>query len=410
LVHAHELFREDCVNLVAAENVMSGAARQLLSSEIVHRYGDYAGRDLRARKYLGTRYIVEIEEDLDALLRDLFDVAFVEPRALSGHVAGVAATMAFTRPGDVVFELDGASGGHRIAEKLNATHYAALEVYPLPFDAAKYNVDVERTVALARDLHPRIVILGSSLFLFPHPVAELAHELAGSDCLIAYDASHVLGLIAGREFQDPLREGAQVVWSSTHKSFPGPPGGIVLTQSEDVIRRASEAIYPGLVTNHHPGRMASLALATTEMLAFGSAYASAIVANAQRLAAELAELGMPVVGASSGFTRSHTVLLAVAEFGTAQDLGQRLEEAGIITTASRLPDALGRTAIRLGVQEATRRGMTGEDMATIAGITADVIAGRRSPDEVRPLIRTIARDHRVVRYSFDWQELVDRDG
>ena len=44
---------------------------------------------------------------------------------------------------------------------------------------------------------------------------------------------HVLGLIAGGEFQDPLREGADVMTGSSHKTFPGPQGGFVLSDSDD---------------------------------------------------------------------------------------------------------------------------------------------------------------------------------
>ncbi len=410
LVAAHETWRGDCLNLVAAENVMSDGARRLLGSELANRYGDYVDRNLRARKYFGTRYIVEIEEELDALLRRLFGVAYVEPRPLSGHIAGAATIMAFTSPGDVVFELDATSGGHRLAEKLNATHYAALHVYGLPFDPITYNVDLDRTIDLAHRLHPRLIILGSSLFLFPHPVGELASALRDlPHTLLAYDASHVLGLIAGGEFQDPLREGAAIVWASTHKSFPGPPGGLVMTQSEELIRRASEAVYPGLVTNHHPGRLPALALACAEMLAFGPAYAAAIVANAQRLAAELAAQDIPVVGASAGFTRSHTVVLQVSAFGEAITVAGRLEEAGIITTASRLPPALGGAAIRLGLQEATRRGMIPDEMPVVAMLIADVIAGRRSPRQVQPEVQAIAGAHRRVGYAFPDRE-IESDG
>ncbi len=401
LVAAHEAWRGDCLNLVAAENVMSDAARRLMGSELVHRYGDYVGRDLTARKYFGTRYIVRIEEELDALLRDLFQVAYVEPRPLSGHIAGAATIMAFTKPGDVVLELDGTSGGHRLAEKLNATHYAALQVHSLPFDPVAYNLDLDQTVDLAHRLHPRMIILGSSLFLFPHPVAELASALRDlPDTLLAYDASHVLGLIAGDVFQDPIREGAALVWASTHKSFPGPPGGLVMTQSEELIRRASDAVYPGLVTNHHPGRLPALALACAEMLAFGPAYAAAIVANARRLATELAARDIPVVGASAGFTRSHTVVLQVGAFGEASTVGRRLETAGIITTASRLPPALGGAAIRLGLQEATRRGMVPDEMSVMATLIADVIAGRRPPERVQPEAQALAAAHRAVGYAF----------
>jgi glycine hydroxymethyltransferase len=281
LLAEHVSYRESCLNLVAAENVLSPDARALLSSELVHRYADYTGRDLRARRYLGTRFIVGLEEEVHALLRELFRVAYVEPRALSGHIAGAASVMAFTRPGDVVLELDSPSGGHRIAEKLNATHYAQLDVRPLPFDPVGYTVDPGRTIEIAHRVRPRVIILGSSLFLFPHPVAEIASGLADlQDTLLCYDASHVLGLIAGGQFQDPLSEGAALMWASTHKSFPGPPGGLVMTQREGLINSISEAIYPGLVTNHHPGRMPALGLAAAEMIVHGRAYAAAIVSRA----------------------------------------------------------------------------------------------------------------------------------
>jgi glycine hydroxymethyltransferase len=174
LVAEHSAYRNSCLNLVAAENVMSPAARALLCSELVGRYADYTGRDLRARKYLGTRYLTEIEEEVNALLGALFRARYVEARPLGGHLAGAAAVLALTRPGDIVLELDSWSGGHRIAEKLNAVHHAQLDVRALPFDPTTYTVDAAATLELACDIRPRLIILGSSLFLFPHPNAELA--------------------------------------------------------------------------------------------------------------------------------------------------------------------------------------------------------------------------------------------
>lgn len=402
LVAEHEDWRLSCLNLVAAENVMSPAARSLLDSDLVSRYGDYVGRDLTARKYFGTRVMVEIEQLVDGLLRRLFDVQFIESRSLSGHVAGSAALLALTKPGDVVLELDSPGGGHRIAEKLNATHHARLDVQPLPFDADAYNVDVDRTLELARARRPRVIILGSSLFLFPHPLRDLAAGLVEQpETLIVYDASHVLGLIAGHRFQDPLGDGARLVWASTHKSFPGPPGGLVMSRSEEFVERVTPAIYPGLVTNHNPGRMPALGVAATEMIAFGEAYADAIVANARRLAAEIDVRGIPVVARERGYTASHTVLLRVSDFGSARVVGERLEQAGIVTTATRLPSALGDAGIRLGLQELTRRGAVPDEMPAIAEFIADVIAERRTPDAVRPRTRDMATRYRRIGYAFD---------
>lgn len=402
LVAEHETWRASCLNLVAAENVMSPAARALLDSDLASRYGDYVGRDLRARKYFGTSVMVEIEELVGVLLRRLFDAEFVEARPLSGHVAGVGAVLALTEPGDVVLELDSPGGGHRIAEKLNATHHARLEVLPLPFDPGQYAVDLERTVELTRARRPRMVILGSSLFLFPHPVAALVAALADQpETVIAYDASHVLGLIAGHRFQDPLREGAGLVWASTHKIFPGPPGGLVLTQSAEIIERIVPAIYPGLVTNHNPGRMPSLGLAAAEMLAFGEAYADAIIANARRLGEEIDRRGVPVVARERGYTSSHTLLLPVAAFGAGREVGQRLEAAGIITTASRLPAALGDDGIRLGLQELTRRGATPDDMPAVAELIADTVTRRRAPEAVRERARELAVGFDRIGFTFE---------
>ena len=402
LLAEHVSYRESCVNLVAAENVLSPDARALLGSELVHRYADYTGRDLRARRYLGTRFIVGLEEEVHALLRELFRVAYVEPRALSGHVAGAASVMAFTHPGDVVLELDSPSGGHRIAEKLNATHYAQLDVRPLPFDPVGYTVDPGRTIELAHRVRPRVIILGSSLFLFPHPVAEIASGLADlQDTLLCYDASHVLGLIAGGQFQDPLSEGAALMWASTHKSFPGPPGGLVMTQREGLINSVSEAIYPGLVTNHHPGRMPALGLAAAEMIVHGRAYAAAIVRNAKRLGAELAARDVPVVGAARGYTQSHTLVLATASFGSSAELGARLEEAGMITTPAKVPPELGASAIRLGLQELTRKGAVADDMPLIAGFIADVLTKRRRAEDVRLETRELATSFSRIRYTLN---------
>ncbi|TAK02168.1 MAG: hypothetical protein EPO36_03045 [Chloroflexota bacterium] len=402
LVSEHERWRESCLNLVAAENVMSPQAQALLASDLASRYGDYVGRDLAARKYFGTTVMVEIEVLVDELLRMLFDVQFVEARPLSGHVAGVGAVLALTEPGDLVLELDSPGGGHRIAEKLNATHHARLEVLPLPFDPEMYSIDVGRTVELARARRPRMIILGSSLFLFPHPLVELAAALAGQpETLIAYDASHVLGLVAGHRFQDPLREGAALVWASTHKIFPGPPGGLVLTGSQAIMDRVSPAIYPGLVTNHNPGRMPALGVAAAEMLAFGEAYADAIIANAQRLGAEIDARDVPVVGRERGYTSSHTLLLPVAEFGSAREVGERLESAGIISTATRLPPMLGEAGIRLGLQEVTRRGATPEDMPLIADAISDVLTGRQTSETVRGRTRVLAAKLGGIGFCFD---------
>jgi glycine hydroxymethyltransferase len=399
LVHRHEKWRRSCINLCAAENALSPRVLGILNSGLVERYGDYVGRDLKARKYYGTRFMVEIEERVNALAKEVFQAPHVELRPLSGHVAGAAVIMATTRPGDTVLEPGSDSGGHRLATKLLATRLADLNVHFLPVDAASYNLDPQAVREQIRATRPRLVIVGSSSFLFPHPVADVARALHAEvpDAVLAYDASHVLGLIAGGQFQDPLAEGADIVFASTHKTFPGPPGGIIFGRRVELLEAISAAVYPGLVTNHHPARMPALGIALLEMRAFGAAFARRIISNSQALGTALDREGITVVGAGHGFTQSHTVLVQVPEAGDA--VARRLEAAGLIVNAVKLPWPAGADGLRLGTQECTRLGFGEPEMRQVAGWVAAVIRGEE-PSGIGAQVSDLASRHQEVHFAF----------
>jgi glycine hydroxymethyltransferase len=244
------------------------------------------------------------------------------------------------------------------------------------------------------------VILGSSNFLYPHPVraiADAVHRVPGA--VLAYDASHVLGFLAAGRFQDPLGEGADVVFGSTHKTFPGPQGGIIFSNDDTLMDRVTPALVPALITNHHPFRMPALVVTLEEMATWGKAYAEAMVANARVLGRALAKRGVPVVEAGGRPTDSHTILLRVSSFGTSDDLSARLEAAGIMTTGAFLPESLGREGIRIGSQEVTRLGATADTMDRAAELIAEVLTGRRSPGDVRPAAAELARELGPVQYA-----------
>lgn len=391
MLHAHDGYRRECLNLIASENITSPAVARLSHNDLSHRYADYKGIDPGARKYLGNRHIVPLEQHVLELSRHLFHADHADLRPLSGHVAGEAVLLGLCRPGDTVLELDSVAGGHRLAEKLAVAALIDLRVLPLPFDAETYNLDIRRCGELILRERPRVVILGSSSFLFPHPVADIRGFVDQlEDCTLLYDASHVLGLIAGGRFQKPLEEGAHVVTASTHKTFGGPQGGLLLTNDLKLAQRIGEAIYPALVTNHHLHRIPAFGAACLEWSRFGEAHADAVVRNAQALAAAIIQEGLDVVGHAGVHTQSHTVLLATRAFGRSSEQAHRLEEAGIIVGPTTLPERWGRGGLRLGVQELTRRGMTPEDAGPIARLIGDLLKEKRSSDACRSEVRALA--------------------
>jgi glycine hydroxymethyltransferase len=351
-----------------------------------------------------------------SLAADLYGAEYAELRAISGHLAGSAVIMGLTQPGDTILEISREIGSHRMAYKLGQTPAMPLDVRFLPFDPWSYNVDLEASIEMMHRLKPKMVILGSSNFLFPHPVRELAQALEElPDTILVYDASHVFGLIAGGRFQDPLREGAQIVYGSSHKTLPGPQGGLILSNNLEFMDRIAKALYPALVTNHHLFRLPALGMALLELKQFGAAYADQIVANAQQLAAGIQSHGVQVVsksetgaatptepGEENGhFTESHTLLLQVAPFGTAEEVADRLEQANIIVTAAHLPEVLGRHGVRIGVQEITRLGAREQDMEPLAALIVGVLARQRSAQDTIPLVRDYARQFQTVHFTWE---------
>jgi glycine hydroxymethyltransferase len=333
----------------------------------------------------------------------MFGADFVELRPLSGHVAGAAVLLGLLRPGDLALELDREAGGHRLATKLlEASQLMSFEVQYLPFDSRHYNIDTNAASELIMRTKPRLVLLGSSTFLFPHPVREIATIVRQlPDSVLVYDASHVMGFLAAKRFQDPLAEGADIVFGSTHKTLPGPQGGIILSNREDLMAPVVNALYPGLVTNHHPFRIPALGLALLELREWGADYADQIVANARALGVALQARGIPVLVVDGKTTASHTLIALVAQFGTSNEVAERMERSGIIAGGTILPEDLGCHGIRIGVQEITRRGATESLMARVASLIADSVKEARPYELISQDVRQLAQDLGTVRFGLE---------
>ena len=197
--------------------------------------------------------------------------------------------------------------------------------------------------------------------LFPYPLAPIAEAVHAVDGLVLYDASHVLGLVAGGAFQDPLREGADVVYGSTHKSLPGPQGGLLLTDREELFRQIAPALVWRVFDNAHWNRIAALGQTLLEMERWAQPYAAITIDNARALARALDQGGLPMLAADRGYTASHQLLIdrdeLRARHGLRPGLLARRWEANHLIT-----DLVG----RLGTAEVSRLGLTPEEMPRLA--------------------------------------------
>jgi len=384
LIKRHEKWRgQNTLNIIPSENVMSPATRDLLSSDLGQRYSS------PDRFYMGTRFLDEIQQHGEELARKVFGAETANLRPLSGHIADLAVLASFIKPKDLIMCVSTSNGGYPGIWKNGCPSFLHLRIAALPFLREKMNIDLQRAENLIEQKKPRVVIFGASFFLFPHPVRALAKVAHDVGAHVGYDGSHVLGLIAGKEFQDPLREGASMLFGSTHKSFFGPQGGIILADKEhgEILKRR---MFPAFVDNAHWNRVAALALALAEMEEFGRDYASQVVRNAQALAKVLFDHGLPVKCPSLGFTKSHQVLLDYGGSEKSRKVAEKLEQANIITDCD----------VRLGVCELTRRGMKEREMLTVAELIKRVVRDGEKPQKVKAEVTRFVAGFQEVKYCF----------
>jgi len=409
----HHKWFENSIPLIASENIPSPAVREAIISDFGNRYAEgWPGE----RVYAGCIFIDDVEFECMKLAKKLFKAKFADVRPISGVVANLAVYSAFTNPGDIMLAPSIPAGGHISHGKrehfgtAGLVHGLEIEFYP--FDAKEMTIDVDKTKQKVKELKednrlPKMAMFGGSLFLFPHPVKELSDFLKSYGMHINYDAAHVAGLIAGGEFQDPLREGADTMTMSTHKTLFGPQGGLVLG-SEEYEEPIKKATFPGLTSSHHIHHMAGKAVAFAECLEFGKDYARQVIKNAKSFAEALSNLGFKVLGESRGFTQSHQIAVNALDYSDGGKVEADLEKANIIVNRQLIPGDIkaGRNyfhpgGIRLGVSEITRLGMKKNEIEEIAGFIKEVVIEKKNPKMVLSNVKAMRKNYQKVKFCFD---------
>jgi glycine hydroxymethyltransferase len=408
----HEWF-ENSIPLIASENIPSPAVREAVMSDFGNRYAEgWPGE----RVYAGCTYIDEVEIQCMELAQKLFKAEFADVRSVSGVVANLAIYSAYSNPGDVMIASSIPAGGHISHGKKEHSGTAGLvhglDIEFFAFDPEEMTLDVDKTKAKVEDLKsqgrlPKIAMFGGSVFLFPHPVKELAEFLKGHGMHINYDAAHVAGLIAGGKFQDPLREGTDTMTMSTHKTLFGPQGGLVLG-FEEHAEPIKKAMFPGLTSSHHIHHMGAKAVAFAEALEFGKDYAEQTIKNAKALASELNNVGFKVLGEKRGYTESHQTVVNVLDYGDGGTIEADLEKANIIVNRQLIPGDLKANrhymhpgGIRLGTSEITRLGMKESEMKEIASLMKQVVVDKKDAGEIAAYVKEFKTDFKKTQYCFD---------
>lgn len=381
-----EIHDRECFNLNPATNVMNPRAEAALARGL----GSRPSLGYPGDKYeMGLEAIEEIEVIAAELAAEVFGATFAEIRCASGAMANLYGFMALAKPGDAIIAPPPAVGGHVTHHKAGCAGLYGLITHDAPVNADGYTVDLDALREMALRVRPRIITIGGSLNLFPHPVRAIRAIADEVGAWVLFDAAHQCGIIAGGAWANPLDEGAHLMTMSTYKSLGGPAGGLIVTRDAAIAERLDHIAYPGMTANFDAGKTAALAISLLDWRAHGRAYAAAMVELSQALARELAGLGLPIFAAGRGMTQSHQFAVEAAGFGGGQTASKTLRKAGFLACGIGLPIAAVEgdlNGLRIGTPELVRRGVTVADAPALAALIAEGLRGN-DPGAVAARVR-----------------------
>ncbi|MGR3678492.1 MAG: serine hydroxymethyltransferase [Paracoccaceae bacterium] len=361
-----QIHDEECFNLNPATNVMNPRAEAVLAQGL----GSRPSLGYPGDKYeMGLEAIEEIEVIAAELSAQVFDARYAEIRVASGALSNLYAFMATCKPGDTIIAPPASIGGHVTHHADGCAGLFGLQSHPAPVAADGYTVDLDHLRAQALELRPRLITIGGSLNLFPHPVADIRRIADEVGAKVLFDAAHQCGIIAGRAWDNPLQQGAHMMTMSTYKSLGGPAGGLIVTNDADLAERLDAIAFPGMTANFDAAKSAALALTMLDWVDCGQAYAQAMVDLSQSLADALEAEGLPVFKAGGTATTSHQFAIEAVTFGGGQAASKKLRQAGFLACGIGLPIAAVQgdmNGLRIGTPELVRRGVTSEHATQLA--------------------------------------------
>ncbi len=378
-----QIHERDCFNLNPATNVMNPRAEAMLASGL----GTRPSLGYPGDKYeMGLEAMGEIEVIAAELAAEVFNAKYAEIRVPSGAIANLYGFMALCKAGDHIIAPPASIGGHVTHHADGCAGLYGLISHDAPVNADGYTIDIDALRTLAQKVKPKLITIGGSLNLFPHPVAEIREIADQVGAHLLFDAAHQCGIIAGGAWDNPLDQGAHLMTMSTYKSLGGPPSGLIVTNDAEIAQRLDAIAFPGMTANFDAAKSAALALTMLDWRDYGTDYAAKMVSLSRALASALATEGLPIFAADQGFTTSHQFAIAAADFGGGQAASKTLRRAGFLACGIGLPIdpvAGDMNGLRIGTPELVRWGMEETDAPRMAALIASALR-RNDPEALAP--------------------------
>ena len=387
LIKEESIRQNEGIELIASENYASIDVRSACGSILTNKYAEGYPN---ARYYGGCEVVDKVEMLAIERVCKLFNVKYANVQPHSGSQANAAAYHALLPKGGKILSLVLNDGGH-LTHGSNvsfSSHFYTFVHYPLDSEG---RLDYDKIEEIAIKEHPDLILAGYSAYPYEIDFKRFKEICDKVNCFFMVDMAHIAGLIAAKEHQNPC-DYADIVTSTTHKTLRGPRGGLILTNSEKLIKKINSAIFPFYQGGPLEHIIAGKAVCFKEALEDDfKTYAKLVKSNTLTCRNTLLDLGAKVSG-----TENHLFLLNTLDtYGiTGKDAQNKLEEIGITTNKNMIPgDTLSpkeTSGLRIGFAAVTTRGCDNDDAKVVATLIhkylKEEITQASAKEEVKNLV------------------------
>lgn len=396
-VYKHIAWREAaCINLLASEAPMSLAARRLLASPLSSRTA--AGQiGQQNRLFAGAKYIDDIEALCHTACKHLFKCNFVEHRVLGGTQACQIVQASMLKSGDTVVAISPSNGGDSSNHKESLLSVIGVNIIDMPFenDGITININDLKKIFFLHSI--KMCSIGLSVSVSTPNYQAIIQLCKTYNVFCHADCAHELGLIAGEQFPNPLTMGVDVMTGSTGKTLSGPQGGLILWNKPSYSSTFIKHTFPFSVGGYQNNRILALTLTLLELLAFGKAYMTQVMKNAQLFASILNKRGYLLFGKKPYLTDTHQVIMLCQK--NAEAIVQRLESVDIITSPCNVINNVQHsTGVRFGLVECTRLGMKKEGIEALGQSIVHALENQTSVRKIKADINQLRKKYKTIYY------------
>lgn len=385
-------YHDRALPLCAAENIVSPFANLPLAFGFQERYimnNTYSFN--MDDNFIGCEKLFPYYQMISDSCERIFGAKYTDPRPFTGMQTLDMITKTICKPGDKMMILDKEQGGHASVKPV--VERLGVKVYSAPYNQDEYDLDYDAANKMIKDEGIGYVLLAPSDLIKPLDV----EKIDTTNCVLLWDCSQLLGLIAAGLCSNPLKTMKNIVmFGGTHKTFPGPASGLIMTNEKYLHDMMEKSINPKYLRNSQMHQKISLLFSLLEFEEYGDKYMSHMVHCSNYLGQKLREYGFDIADWHGQISSTHQIFIRCSK--EEMDLIYENAYKCEVTLNKKYKELFLGYGIRLGTQEIARYDWNDEALDKVAYIVKELANPEIDVKAILDMVHSLP--DKTIHYTF----------